>query len=126
MDPFFSSEDSGSRIQIRIKIKIKWILNTALKDISDFDRYNKDMVDASTLKIVIYGLKFDVGIPILRYWSYGIQVKKIDSLTKIFILFSNMTGEDGFFKEKELEVMEKKVVEVEKWMEEKVGDLVGG
>jgi len=37
-----------------------------------------------------------------------------------------MTGEDGFFKEKELEVMEKKVVEVEKWMEEKVGDLVGG
>ena len=126
MDPFFSSEDSGSRIQIRIKIKIKWILNTALKDISDFDRYNKDMVDVSTLKIVIYGLKFDVGIPILRYWSYGIQVKKIDSLTKIFILFSNMTGEDGFFKEKELEVMEKKVVEVEKWMEEKVGDLVGG
>lgn len=126
MDPFFSSEDSGSRIQIRIKIKIKWILNTALKDISDFDRYNKDMVDASTLKIVIYGLKFDVGIPILRYWSYGIQVKKIDSSTKIFILFSNMTGEDGFFKEKELEVMEKKVVEVEKWMEEKVGDLVGG
>ena len=126
MDPFFSSEDSGSRIQIRIKIKIKWILNTALKDISDFDRYNKDMVYASTLKIVIYGLKFDVGIPILRYWSYGIQVKKIDSLTKIFILFSNMTGEDGFFKEKELEVMEKKVVEVEKWMEEKVGDLVGG
>ena len=67
MDPFFSSEDSGSWIQIRIKIKIKWILNTALKDISDFDRYNKDMVDASTLKIVIYGLKFDVGIPILRY-----------------------------------------------------------
>ena len=126
MDPFFSSEDSGSWIQIRIKIKIKWILNTALKDISDFDRYNKDMVDASTLKIVIYGLKFDVGIPILRYWSYGIQVKKLDSLTKIFILFSNMTGEDGFFKEKELEVMEKKVVEVEKWMEEKVGDLVGG
>ena len=126
MDPFFSSEDSGSRIQIRIKIKIKWILNTALKDISDFDRYNKDMVYASTLKIVIYGLKFDVGIPILRYWSYGIQVKKLDSLTKIFILFSNMTGEDGFFKEKELEVMEKKVVEVEKWMEEKVGDLVGG
>lgn len=61
-----------------------------------------------------------------QYWGYGIQVKKFDSLTQIFILFSNMTGEDGFFKEKELEVMEKKVVEVEKWMEEKVGDLVGG
>jgi len=34
----------------------------------------------------------------------------------------NLTGEDGLFKEKELENMEKKIVEVETWRDEKVAE----
>jgi len=34
----------------------------------------------------------------------------------------NLTGEDGYFKEKELENMEKKIVEVEKWRDDKLAE----
>ena len=42
------------------------------------------------------------------------------SIISFILLSRNLTGEDGLFKEKELENMEKKIVEVETWRDEKV------
>ena len=38
----------------------------------------------------------------------------------LIILCRNLTGDDGYFKEKELDNMEKKIAEVEKWRDDKV------
>jgi len=46
--------------------------------------------------------------------------KSIGNSREFFEKSKNLTGEDGFFKEKELEAFEKKIVEIETWKEEKV------
>jgi len=52
--------------------------------------------------------------------ALSMLVKSIENSREFHEKSKNLTGEEGFFKEKELEAFEKKIVEIETWKEEKV------